>query len=197
MSNFSGSEFSKALSAFDHVIQDQACPSGRLDWEQNKLIKLVRARDIPLNLAMATLAKLISVGVIKEGKSFAHINDVTLLFTGEVVKSSTVHDRYLHLLMDEWNRRITEFKRQINKDKKVEKSIEPQTTVKKTNRRKLSDEVQQMFKLITQLRKKGFTWKECFKEFKKTYPKITDKTFNSTTRQYNRHKKSTNLGQVD
>ena len=48
MSNFSGSEFSKALLAFDHVIQDQACPSGRLDWEQNKLIKLVRARDIPL-----------------------------------------------------------------------------------------------------------------------------------------------------
>lgn len=196
MSNFSGPEFSKALSAFDHVIQDQSCPSGRLDWEQNKLIKLVRARDIPLNLAMATLAKLISVGVIKEGKSFAHINDVTL-FTGEVVKSSTVHDRYLHLLMDEWNRLITEFKRQINKDKKVEKSIEPQTTVKKTNRRKLSKEVQQMFTLMTKCRKKGCTWKECFKEFKKKYPKTTDTAFNSMIRRYNRHKNSTNLGQVD
>ena len=145
---------------------------------------------------MATLAKLISGGVIKEGKSFAHINDVTL-FTGEVVKSSTVYDRYLHLLMDEWNRLITEFKRQINKDKKIEKSIEPQTTVKKTNRRKLSDEVQQMFSLMTKHRNKGCTWKECFKEFKKKYPKTTDTGFKSMIRQYNRHKNSNNLGQVD
>jgi hypothetical protein len=112
---FPVSELIRAILAFDHVIQDRDCPSGKFQWEQNQLIKLVRARDIPLNLAMAALTKLISKGEIEKGKSFVHLNDVTDL-SGKCLTSSTVHDCYLHFLLADWNTFIAEFKRQLVKE---------------------------------------------------------------------------------
>jgi len=112
---FPVSELIRAILAFDHVIQDRDCPSGKFQWEQNQLIKLVRARDIPLNLAVAALTKLISRGEIEKGKSFVHLSDVTDL-SGKCVTSSTVHDCYLHFLLSDWNTFIIDFKRQMIKE---------------------------------------------------------------------------------
>ena len=78
-----------------------------------------------------------------------------------------------------------------------EKPAEPQPTAKKKKGPKLPAMIQQMFKLMAELRGKGYDWKKCLKPCQEIDPKLTNKTFDSLIRRYNHHQKKTNLGQVD
>jgi len=69
-----------------------------------------------------------------------------------------------------------------------EKPLETQTTVKKVKSRTLDTTTQCMFKLIAQLKAKGYTWKECVKPFQKKFPQMTDGKFKLLIRKYNWHK---------
>ena len=69
-----------------------------------------------------------------------------------------------------------------------EKQAEQQPTTKKKKGRTLDTTTQGMFKLIAQLKAKGYTWKECFKPFQKEFPQMTDGKFKLLIRKYNWHK---------
>ena len=72
-----------------------------------------------------------------------------------------------------------------------------ESTAKKKKGPKLPAMIQQMFKLMAELRGKGYDWKKCLKPCQEIDPKLTNKAFDSLIRRYNHHQKKTNLGQVD
>ncbi len=76
-----------------------------------------------------------------------------------------------------------------------DKSVASQPIVKKKKGRALDTTTIKMFKLMAQLKVKGYSRKECFKSFHSTYPKVTYPKFLLLIRQHNRHIKRTSSGQ--
>lgn len=98
---------------------------------------------------------------------------------------------------DELNQELGVYSDRINQitANTLDKAVEPQPITKKKKGRKLTEETQKMFKLMGQLKLKGFTRKESFKSFHKTYPEVTFPKFLLLIRRHNRHIKRTNSGQ--
>jgi hypothetical protein len=71
---FHETDLNGAVETLNRVFLDQDWEQGEAKFQQNTLVQLLRTRDVPRTLALATINDLIARGVLQEGKSFWDLN---------------------------------------------------------------------------------------------------------------------------
>lgn len=123
---------------------------------------------------------------------FVHESGIEDLRTGKGWNTEAHHKAFEKL-----NHELGAYSERMNQiaANPADKLVALQPIVKKKKGRALDTTTIKMFKLMAQLKVKGYSRKECFKSFHNTYPKVTYPKFLLLIRQHNRHIKRTSSGQ--